>query len=366
MWGALGTHVISSMLRKAHIARLSSDPIRAFFRADLQTIAGRVLLPLLSIHVVLNRIAPSSEAMPINEVSPSEMGMEYVAYGFSRWPALTSALYGLLIAAGAVHIIGGMPKLMRRAGKRAPKSLWRIAALTAGVLALGVLRIALAPPSTPSYLLERVRPELISSMHAIVPYGRTAGYLGAHSHADHMTPHVVIQRLGARELCAQLVLSGVRCAGGRRHSHRSIRCMRCHRVYSFVRRVHRTGAQEPAQPTRVDAISVPDACHDARQVTLLHHSALKLRRDMWYWKRGDMRAARRKRIAHGSRALGACRSPHVHAAEEVRRTGKHADICHRRVWCMRRCGARAEHTLDLQRGHVGQMQLASRCAHDRV
>ncbi|WFD34341.1 hypothetical protein MCUN1_001180 [Malassezia cuniculi] len=156
IWGALGTHIIASLLRKARIARMSPRPLRAFFRGDIQTIAGRMLVPLLGIHYVLNRVMPASARVPISELSPAELGMEYVSYGFSTWPTLTSVLYGLLIASAAVHVVGGAPKFMRRYGRRAPKNVWPIAAALGSVVAVGAARIALAPVGESSYMLDRV------------------------------------------------------------------------------------------------------------------------------------------------------------------------------------------------------------------
>lgn len=83
--------------------------------------SGALLLPAVAIHAWLNRIAPSSADAPIHELSPSELDYSYVTYGLSSgsgapvaWRRITWALYGVLLAAGAVHVVGGADRIAKR------------------------------------------------------------------------------------------------------------------------------------------------------------------------------------------------------------------------------------------------------------
>lgn len=85
---------------------------------SIHTITGLILIPAVSIHSYLNRIAPASSKSPINELSPSELDYTYVTYGFltksTVWRYITWALYLGLLGAGAVHVVGGTDKIARR------------------------------------------------------------------------------------------------------------------------------------------------------------------------------------------------------------------------------------------------------------
>lgn len=85
---------------------------------NLQLVTGLVLLPALSIHAHLNRIAPSSSSAPINELSPSELDYSYVAYGFltsnTAWRYITWTVYAFLLGAGAAHVVNGTDKIAKR------------------------------------------------------------------------------------------------------------------------------------------------------------------------------------------------------------------------------------------------------------
>lgn len=80
------------------------------------------MMPALSIHAYLNRIAPSSSSAPIKELSPSELDYTYVTYGFltpsKAWRYISWTVYAVLLAAGAAHVVNGTDKIARRSKAR--------------------------------------------------------------------------------------------------------------------------------------------------------------------------------------------------------------------------------------------------------
>lgn len=93
---------------------------------SVHTITGFILIPAVTIHSYLNRIAPSSSSTPINELSPSELDYSYVTHGFltasKAWRYITWSLYASLLFAGAVHVVGGTDRIAKRMkAKRAMK-----------------------------------------------------------------------------------------------------------------------------------------------------------------------------------------------------------------------------------------------------
>lgn len=160
MWGALGGHLIASAVRRALLGR---PRVRRGGLAAWHTAAGYLLLPALLVHLWTNRVAPMSAAAPIAELSPSELDLSFVGYGFStpRLAAYSTVAYALLIGAAVVHGIGGAPKMaLRLTGKRVRA---RTALLASGgaasLLALGTAAVARAG-------VAGVAPRMLPRMHA--------------------------------------------------------------------------------------------------------------------------------------------------------------------------------------------------------
>ena len=176
VWGALGTHVISSMLRRALLsvrsgsarswkAWLASLWPRGWRSTDWQVAAAYVLAPVLLIHVSANRLAPMTDAPPIRGLSPAELDLSYVSYGLVHrgLRVVSWAAYGLLVLSGTVHWLVGSPKVARRLFPKHPPRPWAyrnhmIIALTlSSVLLLGLGRLANEGVNASPFLLERVR-----------------------------------------------------------------------------------------------------------------------------------------------------------------------------------------------------------------
>lgn len=97
---------------------------------NLQFVTGLLLIPTLSIHAYLNRIAPSLSLNPINELSPSELDYSYVTFGFltsnKAWRYITWTMYAFLLGAGASHVVNGTDKIAKRIkAKRGMKAIKR-------------------------------------------------------------------------------------------------------------------------------------------------------------------------------------------------------------------------------------------------
>ncbi|WFD04125.1 hypothetical protein MOBT1_002828 [Malassezia obtusa] len=146
VWGALTAHLVASAVRRALLPRGGSWDVRRWSWAQWQSAAGYVLVPALLTHVWVNRVAPSASAPPVAGLSPSELDMSYVAYGFHvpRYVARSVALYAVLIAATALHWIGGAPKMSQRITRKRvrPHTALAAASVLAGVLALGTAAVA--------------------------------------------------------------------------------------------------------------------------------------------------------------------------------------------------------------------------------
>lgn len=78
---------------------------------SLHTVTGYLLIPFLTNHVFLNRIIPSRDTHPINNLSPSELDYSYVSYAFRTFPIKSSILYLGLIAPAVYHSVFGIQKL---------------------------------------------------------------------------------------------------------------------------------------------------------------------------------------------------------------------------------------------------------------
>ncbi|WWD16412.1 hypothetical protein CI109_100838 [Kwoniella shandongensis] len=105
----LALHLLSSVTRR--LVLLSSSTSTSSFRSRLprqiHQILGYPLAILVSTHILTHRLIPSLSTPPISNLSPSELGWEFVGYNLrytSAW-----ATYLFLIGAGVWHsTVGGM------------------------------------------------------------------------------------------------------------------------------------------------------------------------------------------------------------------------------------------------------------------
>ncbi|KAJ9649460.1 hypothetical protein H2199_000235 [Coniosporium tulheliwenetii] len=66
---------------------------------------GYLLMPLITGHAFINRVIPLYHAG-----GSSGIGLEYVSHGFAKFPAVSFAGFGALVAAGVLHITWGWAK----------------------------------------------------------------------------------------------------------------------------------------------------------------------------------------------------------------------------------------------------------------
>lgn len=117
VWGALGVHLVAALVRRQCLPRA---PRCAWRDARWwHRLAGLALAPVLLLHVVTNRLVPSRSAAPMRELSPAELDMSYVSVGFAHYPRVSWLVYTWLCVCGAVHLVGGVPKLQRRHARTA-------------------------------------------------------------------------------------------------------------------------------------------------------------------------------------------------------------------------------------------------------
>jgi hypothetical protein len=98
-------HISSSLLKRLYLTYLT----RRLPQLSTHLIAGYALVPLLLPHIVTHRLAPSSSAAPIANLSPSELGYEYVGGNLQQWPVWSGVTYLALVGVGVLHAgIGSM------------------------------------------------------------------------------------------------------------------------------------------------------------------------------------------------------------------------------------------------------------------
>ena len=130
VWGAMGMHVGASAIRRW---------LRPTRRTSWHAFAGLALIPVVAWHVCLNRLVPMTSRAPIAHLSPSELDMAHVGAGLQTFPIVTWSFYTWLCVAGAVHMVGGLPKLRRRYART--RSAMQAGLALAGVLLLGTWAI---------------------------------------------------------------------------------------------------------------------------------------------------------------------------------------------------------------------------------
>ncbi|GMK59588.1 hypothetical protein CspeluHIS016_0801940 [Cutaneotrichosporon spelunceum] len=107
VYAPLGLHLASSLAKRALLAYRTGR-----FRTTTHTVLGYVLIPLVVPHLMLHRLIPATEGPPINSLSPSEMGYEFVGYacGTRKW---MTAGYVLLTGVALWHGVIGLGKAIQ-------------------------------------------------------------------------------------------------------------------------------------------------------------------------------------------------------------------------------------------------------------
>ncbi|OWZ26595.1 hypothetical protein C351_06789 [Cryptococcus neoformans c8] len=131
----LTIHLLSSLGRRLLLSTSTSLSKSVRFPTLPHQIFAYPLAFLLIPHIITHRLIPSSPAPPIRELSPSELGWEFVGYNLQNWGAWIAYLG--LVGAGVWHaLVGGMKvatwlkNLRRRPAKGDPSNIlsteWKV------------------------------------------------------------------------------------------------------------------------------------------------------------------------------------------------------------------------------------------------
>jgi hypothetical protein len=120
VYGSLGVHVTSALLKRLLIASRSSS--RIWIPRTSHILTGYALIALVLPHLASHRIFPSDPSPPINSLSPSELGFDYVAWGLYVRPFTSALAYLAIVGTGVWHASVGSMKIVswirRTAAKR--------------------------------------------------------------------------------------------------------------------------------------------------------------------------------------------------------------------------------------------------------
>ena len=108
VYAPLAIHLSSSLSKRAVLTyRTKKLPPRTS-----HIVAGYLLIPFVLPHILIHRIIPQSSEPPISNLSPSELGFEFVAWSLHRWPGWSAVGYMGLVGVGAWHAGVGMMKVV--------------------------------------------------------------------------------------------------------------------------------------------------------------------------------------------------------------------------------------------------------------
>ncbi|CAD6579354.1 MAG: hypothetical protein TREMPRED_002454 [Tremellales sp. Tagirdzhanova-0007] len=108
VYAPLAIHLTSSLSKRAILAyRTGRLPPRTS-----HIIAGYALIPLVLPHILIHRIIPQSSDYPISNLSPSELGFDFVAWSVRQWPGWSAVGYLGLVGVGTWHAGVGIMKVV--------------------------------------------------------------------------------------------------------------------------------------------------------------------------------------------------------------------------------------------------------------
>lgn len=115
--GALGLHISSGLAlrlfrRRQQVHRYGAESLRERRQIPWPAVSwtsatGYALIPLVFGHALINRGLPL-----LYEGGSANVGLEYVAHGFARHPAISAVGFTALVAVGAWHMVTGWARWM--------------------------------------------------------------------------------------------------------------------------------------------------------------------------------------------------------------------------------------------------------------
>lgn len=146
VWGSLGAHIASSMVRRA-ILGVPKKP-------SLHSATGWLLVPMTLAHSVTHRILPAWKG-----ISPALLSYQFVSHGLVESPFVSVAIYGTMILAALHHGIAGARSLIsgRRKAARLPEGGLAATgyAMLIGSLGLGLVNLKKEGSEVPLWLAKR-------------------------------------------------------------------------------------------------------------------------------------------------------------------------------------------------------------------
>ncbi|KAF8321535.1 hypothetical protein DL93DRAFT_2072239 [Clavulina sp. PMI_390] len=106
VWLPLAVHVSAAFVKRAIIG-LPKSP------SALGTSGWLLAIAFLPIHLSLHRFNPTSPALPIASLGPSQVDFEFVKVGLAIWPVLNWTLYSGIVVATMFHAVEGSGVIFR-------------------------------------------------------------------------------------------------------------------------------------------------------------------------------------------------------------------------------------------------------------
>jgi succinate dehydrogenase/fumarate reductase cytochrome b subunit len=146
VWGSLGAHIGSSILRRALIGIPK--------RPSLHAITGWILVPMTLAHAFTHRILPASRG-----ISPSLLSYQFVSHALYDTPITSLAIYSTLVLSALYHGIAGARALL--SGRKKAAKLYEGGlpstgyAMLIGTIGLGLVNLMKEGPDVPVWLAKR-------------------------------------------------------------------------------------------------------------------------------------------------------------------------------------------------------------------
>lgn len=119
VYGPLILHASASILRRAVMVYRT----KAWPKLNLHTASGYALIPFILHHVATHRLIPASSSSPINSLSPSELDLDFVAYGLTKWPVMSWVTYSSLVVGFFYHTGVGLMRVAKWLGGTQQKGI---------------------------------------------------------------------------------------------------------------------------------------------------------------------------------------------------------------------------------------------------
>lgn len=108
IYAPLALHLSASITKRAYLTLRT----RRLPALTIHLITGYLLIPFLLPHIVSHRLVPQTPSPPISSLSPSEFGLEFVAYSLYTRPITSFFAYLGLVGLAVPHAVLGSMKIV--------------------------------------------------------------------------------------------------------------------------------------------------------------------------------------------------------------------------------------------------------------